>query len=228
MKRLRNFIVSTLLGTSMPKRIFESAAEVDEYPTPVYTVDDVDRITFPDEEDERHLQANTRQYDIDPKVGIKNSSLPLSSGRYQLWYNLWPKIDTYKVNDAVWDLSTDRPTFDKYHMFVLPIWWDDEDQSKPFNETTLRATLNASAQYYKEMSWNKNVFTYEIWPQQTVLTGVSKVGPSLTVSNNVTRTIVKNLGKVEFTDYSGISMFHNRATNGSLSTGGGWGNVNGK
>jgi hypothetical protein len=196
-------------------------------PTLYDNIDESYHVVIPTD-DERHLQSNNRVYNLDQRVGFQDPSGLLASGRYSLWDKVWPKLDSYKANTAVWDLSSSRPTFDKYHMFVLPIWWDGESQSNPFNETLIRAHLDLTAQYYKEMSWNKHRFTYEIWPQQIVLQGITNSSPTLDASRVATRAFVNSTGKIEFKDFSGISMFHNRALSGSLNSGGGWGSVNGK
>jgi hypothetical protein len=115
----------------------------------------------------------------------------------------------------------------KHHTFVLPIWWDGEDQSKPFNKTTIRNVLDTNAQYYKDMSWNKHNFTYE-FSQQTVLVNITKDNPSGGDAAEGAKKIVASLGKVEFKDCDGISLFYNTPFNGSLKTNAGVGTVNGK
>jgi hypothetical protein len=212
-KKLRNYesIDSVLpLVASTPTKLLEETNELEKIPY---------------EHDDRQL--NNRVYDIDKRVGYFDSSVPLSSGRYNLWYNLWPKLDSTKTERAVWDNTTSRPTFNRYHMFVLPCWWDGENQTTPYNLSLVQAMLDETALYYKQMSWNKHTFSYELWRNQTVLVNHTIDDPVMGQAAEYVQKFVNDLGRVQFKDYSGITMMYNRAKKGNLANGGGWGVVNG-
>jgi hypothetical protein len=77
------------LGRIIPAKIFHNAI-------------DMNGVEGPFKHKQRQLK--TRVYDIEKtQIGFLDSSILLSSGRYSLWYNMWPKLDTYKNHPSIWD-----------------------------------------------------------------------------------------------------------------------------
>lgn len=159
---------------------------------------------------------------------IDENTSPLSNGRRDFWETTWSNFNAAKNVDGLWDVSTSgRPTLDKSHLIVLPIWWDGAIQGPTFNRTECNQILEKNRNYYLEMSWNKHDITWEFW-DRIVLTGVTSSMADFNNTKNVTRTYVASKNYVEFVNYTGIVFLHDLTSQSPFNFSGGWGTVNGK
>lgn len=143
------------------------------------------------------------------------------------FFEIFATIEDFKDESSVWtgSDSSSRKTLSEMHYLVLPMWWQDESPKAPANLDSVRAVLDATVQYYSDMSFGKHSITYEILTQ-TIL-GVSKSGSSLNDSAAAARDHIAELGRIEFVDYTGVILLYNHEVASEPYGFGGWGSVNG-
>jgi hypothetical protein len=162
-----------------------------------------------------------------PVVGAPRSMAP---GRKLFWEKAWPLFDSSKNQTSMWNrtLSGGRPTLSRFHLLVIPTYWDGEAVDNNYVKKDVENWMKNTADFYKNMSWGKNTVTWEIL-DRVILKGVTKKNADFDNSEQATRSIAEKKGYVEFVDYTGILMFYNQAADQSpFNFWGGYGKVNGK
>jgi hypothetical protein len=159
-----------------------------------------------------------------PVVSVQST---MSPGRKLFWEKAWPSFDSTKKEKSMWNttLSGGRPTLSRYHILVIPTYWDGEKADNNYVKKNIEDSMKNTADFYKNMSWGKNTVTWEIL-DRVILKGVTKKNADFDNSEQATRSIVKKKGYVEFVDYTGILMLYNLADQGPFANGGGWAGVN--
>jgi hypothetical protein len=139
------------------------------------------------------------------------------------------QIESFKTS-ALWSADTrnGRKTLARYHYVIVPVWYSDEPQPRAaFDTDAMNAVFQRIAAFYKAMSWNKFVLTWNI-VNPLLLTGVSQANPSMTqVQVAVTKHVTDTLGLKNPRDYTGVMAMYNPSAAGDLANLGGWATING-
>jgi hypothetical protein len=139
------------------------------------------------------------------------------------------QIESFKTS-ALWSVDTrnGRKTLSRYHYVIVPVWYSDEQQPRAaFDTDAMNAVFARIAAFYKAMSWNKFVLTWNI-VNPLLLTGVSQANPTMTqVQVAVTKHVTDTLGLKNPRDYTGVMVMYNPSAAGDLANLGGWATING-
>lgn len=135
-------------------------------------------------------------------------------------------MDSFKREASMWNTNTDRPTLATGHYIILPIWWDGSPTNNLADIDRINQFMQEVVDYFKSKSWNKHTLSWTVLDQR-VLPSVTTTNANFDNSAEAARAIV-NAEFTQFQDYTGIMLMYDYASQGPLSTNGGYGDVNGK
>ena len=186
----------------------------------------VDAEQFIVHDDEIYLESyvNDLPWIIDRSTPPTSTVLVKSSR--EIFHDIFSQFETYKDDDAIWTYNAQngRRTLTDMKYTICPIWLTGETNG-PADVTRMNTVMQANQDYYKRMSWNQHVVTWDF---------LSDLRVNYTESNNPTRGQVADyclahmdtINKRYPQTQTGLIVALNPTKTGELNFWGGWGVIN--